>query len=706
MQPDTAAQAVLPRAAPSGVGTQLENIHSPLRSIITLRPFAVLHRVKPTMRLINVANYSVSEVNGPDDHDYAILSHTWGQTKDEVSFGDMKDLDSARRKGAWEKIKQTCSLACDQGIPFVWIDTCCIDKSSSAELAEAINSMFEWYKKATVCYTYLGDLRSSPNGNPESESAKGQLRADLGLCRWFKRGWTLQELIAPKMVEFYDRSWTKRGTKDSLRHEIAHITNIDLAVLSDSEQLSTLPVARKMSWAASRQTTRIEDVAYCLLGIFDVNLPMIYGEGGKAFLRLQEAIALATNDLSLFAWFEDARNPSLQHYYGALAQSPRQFSGCRQLEHITDPLRHDSQSFTITNRGVEFQTSLKIDYNKRDYLMQLYCRDAAVQRPDGRLGVIAIRLTKTSSGFARHSAEEVFVDDDDATEPAVHCDTWDPFVRPVHIAKLLTPADAAQLFYRRHEAFRFKVQAPPGVTWEITTHHPSPLKSIQFPGSKRPSYWDPARSIFLTEGYQYFTGMLYITFSSRPDEPIMVLCGFLPSQTTGPATASRIAPSETGIKSWAALHPPILPWWRIGFDPPTSDRVDDLESILAQKTSICHPRSLARLGQAIRARVQKGKVLPSMAMMKYRVSTPVLEGSYHRRIGIGPYYYRLVIVSGTTKEYNGPGSRIHDVLVTLKEKQVGSAALPKAFPIRDKDGRLDGNHEEDFERGVLEEPDR
>ncbi|KAK0701229.1 heterokaryon incompatibility protein-domain-containing protein, partial [Lasiosphaeris hirsuta] len=261
---------------------------------------------------------------------YAILSHTW-EKAGEVTFDDMRDPQVAMAKSGWTKIERTCALAGDQGIPFVWIDTCCIDKSSSAELTKAINSMYAWYKKARVCYTYLGDLPDSPNGDPKSRSARHQLQADLGRCRWFNRGWTLQELIAPRVVEFYDCSWTMRGTKALLCSEISCITDIDMEVLSNKTHLSTIPVARKMSWAARRQTTRVEDIAYSLLGIFDVNLPLIYGEGKKAFIRLQEAIAHSTNDLSLFAWSEDKRNANRQSYYGALAQSPQQFALCRQI---------------------------------------------------------------------------------------------------------------------------------------------------------------------------------------------------------------------------------------------------------------------------------------------------------------------------------------------------------------------------------------
>lgn len=578
------------------------------------------------MRLINTQDFSLIEVHHPEDHPYAILSHTWN-AEGEVTLNDMKSLEVARTKIEWPKVKWTCALAAGQGIGFAWIDTCCIDKSSSAELTEAINSMFEWYRKAVVCYTYLQDLPKSRNSDPESARAREQVQEDLTSCKWFSRGWTLQELIAPKVVEFYDCSWIKRGTKKSLRFDIARITNVDMSVLSNSENLSTIPVARKMSWAANRRTTRVEDMAYSLLGIFDVNLPLIYGEGNKAFIRLQEAIALLTNDLSLFAWLEDERNPSRQSYYGVLAQHPRQFVTCRHLERIEDPLRHDNQSFTMTNRGVEFQTSLKMDLTKQDYIMPLYCRDSSVQQTEARLGMISIRLIKTSSGFARHQAGKVFVDNDESTS------NWDPFIRSVHITKITTPADSLRLNQRFNEAFRFLVQSPPGVTYKVTTHNTVSQKADLDSASMRPSYWDPTRRVFLTEGYQYFTGMVYITFSVYPEEPFIILCGFLPTQA--------------GMKPWVALQPHQQTSWQSAFDPATLvvNRLG-LAEIVSQKTYMHHPRFLARAGQIIRANLDRGKTVPTRAK--------ATGGRRYQRVS-----------ASVTSEVTKLG-RIHDIIISLQ----------------------------------------
>ncbi|KAH7083876.1 hypothetical protein FB567DRAFT_425731, partial [Paraphoma chrysanthemicola] len=169
-------------------------------------------------------------------------------------------------------------------------DWCCIDKSSSSELSESINSMFQWYQNAEVCYVYLADLATDSDVSRNS------------LCRWFTRGWTLQELVAPKVVKFYDYKWNAIGTKVGLAHVISSSTSIPSHLLLGRSALSDSSIATRMSWAAQRQTTRLEDLAYCLLGIFEVNMPLIYGEDLRAFRRLQEELIKRNNDLTVFAW--------------------------------------------------------------------------------------------------------------------------------------------------------------------------------------------------------------------------------------------------------------------------------------------------------------------------------------------------------------------------------------------------------------------
>lgn len=151
--------------------------------------------------------------------------------------------------------------------------------------------MFSWYQASFVCYVYLVDVESSTD-----------VYAALKASRWFTRGWTLQELIAPTNVMFYTSWWTQMGTKQRLCHEISTITGVPVRVFTFEDPVRSYSVAVRMSWAADRETTRTEDVAYCLFGLFDVNLPLLYGEGPKAFRRLQEEIMRTVNDASLFAW--------------------------------------------------------------------------------------------------------------------------------------------------------------------------------------------------------------------------------------------------------------------------------------------------------------------------------------------------------------------------------------------------------------------
>ena len=195
-------------------------------------------------------------------------------------------------------------------------DTNCIDKSSSAELSEAINSMFVWYRDAVVCYAYLEDVEPSPSNAAHNA-------VSIKSSRWFTRGWTLQELLAPEEVLLYSRRWTKLGTKRSLAAIISDITRIPIHVLEGDGLLSS-SVAQKMSWLSTRSTTRVEDMAYCMLGIFDLNLPLLYGEGPKAFFRLQEEIIRVSNDSTIFCWSWIPEHVP-KNWTSMLAPSPRLF---------------------------------------------------------------------------------------------------------------------------------------------------------------------------------------------------------------------------------------------------------------------------------------------------------------------------------------------------------------------------------------------
>lgn len=187
-----------------------------------------------------------------------------------------------------------CQIAANSHFKYIWIDTCCIDKSDISELSEAINSMFRWYQSAAVCYAYLADVPPLLFGEPNNIDT-----ASFKKSRWFTRGWTLQELLAPKQVMFLGGEWNFIGTRHSLDVEIEEATGIHHLDLISFHRCC---LATKLSWAANRQTTRIEDRSYSLLGLLGVHIPLIYGEGERAFTRLQHELIRTYNDESIFVW--------------------------------------------------------------------------------------------------------------------------------------------------------------------------------------------------------------------------------------------------------------------------------------------------------------------------------------------------------------------------------------------------------------------
>ncbi|KAJ4301868.1 hypothetical protein N0V90_003964 [Kalmusia sp. IMI 367209] len=224
-------------------------------------------------------------VRDEDIPPYAILSHTWEEGQ-EVTFDDFKIVNT-KEKAGWRKIDFCSRQARQSGLHYIWVDTCCIDKSNNTELSEAINSMFRWYQEAKVCYVYLFDI---PSGVPEGNSLTSLRRKPaIRQSRWFTRGWTLQELLAPVNVEFFSNEGTRLGDKITLEQEIHQVTKIPLAALRRQARLSEFSIEERMSWAAQRTTSKKEDKAYCLLGILGVFLPLIYGEGEyHALQRLRE----------------------------------------------------------------------------------------------------------------------------------------------------------------------------------------------------------------------------------------------------------------------------------------------------------------------------------------------------------------------------------------------------------------------------------
>ncbi|KAH8645406.1 heterokaryon incompatibility, partial [Xylariales sp. PMI_506] len=236
------------------------------------------------MRLLKVegdGNFDFTKNLTDEIPPYAILSHTWGAEEDEVTYADI--INKIQDKPGFEKLKFCAEQAGFDGLDHFWVDTCCIDRSSSAELSTSINSMFRWYQRAAKCYVYLSDVAYDSHST-------SQWKSQFRKSRWFTRGWTLQELMAPSAVEFFSVERKRLGDKDSLEHEIAEITGISPQALR-GQQLSSISSTERTSWLAQRQTKLAEDMAYCLFGILDVYMPPIYGEGmHNALRRLREEV--------------------------------------------------------------------------------------------------------------------------------------------------------------------------------------------------------------------------------------------------------------------------------------------------------------------------------------------------------------------------------------------------------------------------------
>lgn len=275
------------------------------------------------MRLLDTTSLEIHDFAGDDIPPYATLSHTWGST--EMSYRDVKKRRFPEEPTeGYVKVRDCCRRAKDDGYSYVWIDTCSIDQRSSAELSEAINSMYKWYEKCEVCYVYLADVDTTDIDD-----------IAFAQSRWFQRGWTLQELIAPRNVQFFGKQWQFIGTKsfadvpkqdsqmDPLPHmveKLSEITGVSASVLNGTMPRQLCSIAERMSWASKRQTTRQEDMVYSLLGLFNINMPIIYGEGlSHAFKRLQLEIISGSPDQSIFAWRAN------REVSGLLAESPADF---------------------------------------------------------------------------------------------------------------------------------------------------------------------------------------------------------------------------------------------------------------------------------------------------------------------------------------------------------------------------------------------
>ena len=300
------------------------------------------------MRLIDAETLELTTTIGDDPPPYAIVSHTWSD--DEITLADY-DNPSSRSSRAFEKVRSACSVARGLGLYYIWIDTCCIDKESSAELSEAINSMYQWYAQARHCIVYLADVTRNVIGARAFE-------AEFRKTRWFTRSWTLQELIAPQRLTFLSADWNVLGTRDELAALIASITRIPEACILQRHLARGSSVAQIFSWASGRRATRGEDRAYSLLGLLDVNIPLLYGEGAaKTFRRLQLEIIRESSDESIFAWRSgDALGlPDEVALSSMLAVSPESFSSSGDVVPASVYPFTDRAPYRYTNKGLEFE---------------------------------------------------------------------------------------------------------------------------------------------------------------------------------------------------------------------------------------------------------------------------------------------------------------------------------------------------------------
>jgi hypothetical protein len=416
-------------------------------------------------RLLNgqLASEAVEDYYDGAQPPYAILSHTWG--KEEVSLQDLAQPEVSRKEG-FKKIRYCCEQSLKDNLEFAWVDTCCIDKSSSAELSEAINSMFRWYLNAGVCYAYLQDVATvypgSSGPGPEFENSK-----------WFTRGWTLQELLAPDAVVFYSASWQKIGTKKELISTLSRITNIDSHFLGPEAdtRLRFASIAQKMSWASKRKTTRVEDIAYSLLGIFDISLPLLYGESTRAFTRLQEKLIEQYHDHSIFAWGLSGSGRTS----GLFAASPDDFRGCEDI--IPFNWRNDVPAPSRIPQGVQIHVHLvgrMVDLTGNGSIFVYALLNCHVQNNLHK--VLAIPLHSSDAGRSYKRGKEAV----GHLEPLSG-----PFQRPKSIGVMDSNPRTGPFMWIQHlpKDYRLADVVPPNLRYPtdtiISVPWPSPHKQVR-----------------------------------------------------------------------------------------------------------------------------------------------------------------------------------------------------------------------------------
>jgi len=401
-----------------------------------------------TMRLLNTTTFALSNMSSIEDQNswglprYAILSHRWIELSDggEITFSTLDATvlkadglrDPEARKGdSSAKIRGACEKAKGHGLDWIWLDTVCIDKSNSAELDRALNSMFQWYNEAVVCYSYLLDVVASTPG----PSMFRREKAPTTDSEWFERGWTLQELLVPQHMIFYDKNWQQMGTKTSLAAHLENPTHISAEYLNGRASFLDASVATKMSWMAGRTTKEVEDIAYSMLGILKVSMTPQYGEGIGAFARLQDAIITSASsfDESIFAWRIPSDN-ELRCYrktkkrdgnvvsmlqwrwspsdrcWGLLAPSPDCFRESRDMVVLADKATPRLRGgFQRTNQGVHLalpfkETKTMMGTDKKEIILPLNCW---MSREGMKIGLKLKRTSKADTAWRREGCDRL-----------------------------------------------------------------------------------------------------------------------------------------------------------------------------------------------------------------------------------------------------------------------------------------------------------
>ncbi|KAI5993075.1 heterokaryon incompatibility protein-domain-containing protein [Pisolithus orientalis] len=375
---------------------------------------------------------------------YAILSHCWGAPKDEVQYTEMVSLtnmdalarNKIQRRSGYLKIRKSCELALEDHLDWLWVDTCCIDRRGSAELSEAINSMYVWYANSDRCYAFLHD----------TEALCASHRPRRQVYRWFSRGWTLQELIAPVNVHFLNQKWEYIGDKQGCAPSLSVITRISVDVLEEGLGRTSPSVAQIMSWAADRTTAREEDRAYSMLGLLGVHMPILYGEGKNAFLRLQLEVIRTVNDQSIFAW-----GSTMNHGWSSsfLADDLSQFRDCSTVENTDRDKFHRilgkslskrafrrvasaeerNRTFAVTNDGIHIWLPLRL--HQRSTGSEIF--SATLSCYDSQKGseAMIIFIQKYNSNYSRLFRAPLPADDE-GKQPVKFQSVLLPYRKSIH----------------------------------------------------------------------------------------------------------------------------------------------------------------------------------------------------------------------------------------------------------------------------------